>query len=406
MDEECLVDEIRCQYTVGKANYLSHETNLRYTWLEPLGHFKVASRIIHFDDLGDQVIELAHQVNERIQRRTFKDYLDEANAPLDLLEDPDPERRTKFRHGLERRISSSTSGDQLLDIFRASGYSPFSHPEVMSRLTSGTARHWTTRADNAGRRPGIMVSGELLRFWYAPFADHPLPDPGHARLIWHPRYPDQLVGLDIAEDILLRFNDALDHPDRDDHTSVIFVQQEDTPMVLVLRTPLSVDGGLCLPIDQGDAQRAHEAGYHFYPRLGDKRSPDLHRRYVEGDDIPQGKGPGDCVVEPALNPTEIEDPPPFPLQEQQAVPGILELMNSGHSWATYAMPRPPWITQGGFRTRNTSSTSVTSSTPPERATSTQPGPGTNNTRTCSSPSTGRKQTPPWTYPCPTDSPHT
>ena len=329
MDDECLVKEIRCQdYTVGKANHLSHEPNLRYTWLEPLGHYKVTTRIIHHEDLGDQVIELAHQVNERIQTRTFRDYLDEANAPLDLLEDPDPDRRIRFRQGLEKRITSSTSGDQLVDIFRASGYSPFSHPEVMSRLTSGTARHWTTRADNAGRRPGIMVSGELLRFWYAPFADHPLPDPGHARLIWHPEHTDQLTAVDIAEDVLRRYNDALDHPDRDDHMSVIFIQeQDDSPRVLILRTPLSVDGGLCLPIDEEDAQRARQAGYHFYPRLGDKRSPDLHRRYAEGDtDIPQGKQPGDCVVEPALNPREIEDPPPFPLQEQQAVTGILELM--------------------------------------------------------------------------------
>ena len=164
--------------------------------------------------------------------------------------------------------------------------------------------------------PGVMVSGEKVWLMDPFYTDNPYPETGYARLIWHFDKPDQLIGIGLAKKDLIRHRDALDTVDCDDRLQLIFLQDDrGIPHVLVLRSPLSIDGGVCLKLTSQDARTLRSLGYHFYRKVGGHKFPALHEI---GED-------GNPLVANVLNPKPFEVAPKWTTDESLAMVRMLEL---------------------------------------------------------------------------------
>ena len=148
----------------------------------------------------------------------------------------------------------------------------------------------------------MMLSGEkvLLHYYYAGVS---APKPGYARLVWKDGDETQLTGICFNKRDAERLDSALDDPDCDDTLSLIFMQDEEgkNPQVLILRLPMSQDGGAVLKLNREDQKKLRELDYHFYRKAGGHRYPDLHHIGEDGkaahpdvlfaEEIPQAKRP-------------------------------------------------------------------------------------------------------------------
>ena len=161
-----------------------------------------------------------------------------------------------------------------------------------------------------------MVSGEKVWLMDPHYVGQPYPKRGYARLIWHFTKPDQLVGVGFAKKDLFKHRNALDTVDCDDKLQLIFLLDgEGKPQVLVLRSPMSIDGGVLLRLTLEDAKYIRQMGYHFYRKVGEHKFPGLH-------DIGEDGEPRNPSV---LNPQKFDVAPQWTTDESIAMVRMLEL---------------------------------------------------------------------------------
>ena len=87
------------------------------------------------------------------------------------------------------------------------------------------------------------------------------------------------------------------------------------PCVLIMRMPSSIGGGYILRVNQQDAKRLQQLGYHFYTQTGEPRYPGIH----ESDEL------GNPLFPDILHPQPFENPPQWPVPHDQAISSMMRL---------------------------------------------------------------------------------
>ena len=271
-DSESINQQVLCRdFTPGKLTPLRHKPNQRYRFVDSVFQGQVVARFLDIQEVLEFSDAVANRLQRDIRTQVQRDH-DE-----DLQEDIAPADRRRTIRRRERHVSTSTKEQMLLD-YRAANHSPFTSPELMKRIAGGPASHWRAKVESADPLPVFAFSGELVRYWYWGYAGVPEPPEGYLGLVWHPTKPDELVASVLNDKDVEKFFRALDTPDTDDEFALAFCRDENhSPEALVLRSPLSVDGGTLLKLQPQDADRLREIGYHFHPRVGNHKWPNLHR---------------------------------------------------------------------------------------------------------------------------------
>ena len=348
VDQESLSHQVHSKtYTRMKITRIRHKSNTRYFYLEPTYLGEIPNNFIPVEETVRVAIEIADQKDRdnwfKVTSRT-RNYLDQ------LLQDAtmDPKMAPKMTPAdiIKSKTSLIARATEL-----AQG-NPFASPEIYRLMSGRLSQKWRSTHKHAERNetqflwvdpekakgktilyeddygrvlirnkastqmPGIMMSGEKMWLAYPPFWGYTCPEPGFARLIWHSQRADQLVAAGMSPEDMIKKRDALDTADCDDSVTLIFMEDHKAlPWVLFLRTPSSIDGGVCLRISKEDERRVRELGYHFYQKVGDHRWPGL---YDIGDD-------GQPIFPYALNPTPIEPPLTWTTDEEEATKNMFDL---------------------------------------------------------------------------------
>ena len=142
------------------------------------------------------------------------------------------------------------------------------------------------------------------------------PRKGYIRLVWHPRKQDQLIGVALSKADTMELRDAFDGMDVDGDKMQLIPMQDDRgkPMGLLMRSPMSIDGGACLRLTLQDAARLREVGYHFYQKTGEHKYPGLYQ--IEN---------GVQMYPDKLQPQPHENPPKWTTDPELMVRRTLEM---------------------------------------------------------------------------------
>ena len=285
--------------TVGKLMPTRHKKNKNHFYVEPMNLGEVVNRFIDPDQLTAQAMAIA----ERADRENW-----------DRAMDRSEELQAEFQAELRERLEENNEDDweDLTHIQRAARQqpeeknglklayeeclgSPFGLPSVANLVTEGLANSWEFQLKRSRKKSddwnwetgkpesptltGIMASGEKLLLMDPGYAGVPYPRKGYVRLIRHPKRDEQLIGIGLAKVDTLRLRDAFDGMDVDgDKLQMIPMRDErGQPQVLLMRSPMSIDGGACLRLTLKDAAELERMGYHFYRKTGEHQHPGLYQ---------------------------------------------------------------------------------------------------------------------------------
>ena len=284
--------------TVGKLIPTRQKRNKRHFYVEPMNLGEVVNRFIDAEQLVEQVEIIAENLDretwDKAMEKSEKSQAEFEEEILEMLEE-NMEEWDDVSHVQHAVREQPEEKKGLLLAYEESRRSPFGLPSVTSMAAEGPANSWTfqlkqsrkkggdwNREEGKPENPtlsGIVVSGEKLLLMDPEYAGTNYPRRGYVRLIWHPRRKDQLIGLGLSKADTLQLRDAFDGMDVDgDKLQLIPMRDErGTPLVLLMRSPMSIDGGACLRLRQKDAAEMHELGYHFYQKTGDHKYPGLYQ---------------------------------------------------------------------------------------------------------------------------------
>ena len=285
--------------TVGKLMPTRHKKNKNHFYVEPMNLGEVVNRFIDPDQLTAQAMAIA----ERADRENW-----------DRAMDRSEELQAEFQAELRERLEENNEDDweDLTHIQRAARQqpeeknglrlayeeclgSPFGLPSVANLVTEGLSNSWEFQLKRSRKKSddwnwetgkpesptltGIMASGEKLLLMDPGYAGVPYPRKGYVRLIRHPKRDEQLIGIGLAKVDTLRLRDAFDGMDVDgDKLQMIPMRDErGQPQVLLMRSPMSIDGGACLRLTLKDAAELERMGYHFYRKTGEHQHPGLYQ---------------------------------------------------------------------------------------------------------------------------------
>ena len=273
--------------TLGKVIPTRHHRNERYFYVEPMNLGEVVNRFIDADQLTEQVMVIA----ENVDRETWERAMSNTKGLMEeLLENT--ESKEKWDSGAHIRRAVRRQPEErngLMLAHQESLGSPFGLPSITSLVAEGPAKRWARQLRNSRKKSenrkenptltGIMVSGEKLLLMDPGYAGVTYPRRGYVRLIWHPRRENQLIGVALSKADTLELRDSLDGMDVDGDKLQMIPMQDDrgTPLALLMRSPMSIDGGACLRLTLKDAARLREVGYHFYRKTGEHKYPGLYR---------------------------------------------------------------------------------------------------------------------------------
>ncbi len=327
--------------TLGKLMPTRQKQNKRYFYIEPINLSQVVNRFIDAEQLVTQVQVIAENLdaltwNKALakSRKLEAEFVEE--TPETVEETPEVEEDNDWDSNLShvqhaiRQQPEEKKG--LLLAYEESRGSPFALPSVTSMVAEGPANSWTFQLKKSRKKggdwnweegkpqnstlSGIMISGEKLLLMDPMYAGTTYPRKGYVKLIWHPKQDDQLIGLGLSKADTLRMRDALDGMDVDgDKLQLIPMEDEHgKPMVLLMRSPMSIDGGGCLKLTLKDAARMRELGYHFYRQTGEHKYPGLY----EIQD-------GEQIYPDMLHATPHENPPQWTTDPDLMVQRTLEM---------------------------------------------------------------------------------
>ena len=326
VDAECFnTNVLSTKFTESKVTPHRHHPNSRVEPLEPLCLMTVASRFIDPQEFAAMSPHLAlrddhqaYQAGSAGQSELEEKLSNEGSTWSD-------ERRPLISNALSRTMDKKAD-QKLLIAYKTTG-SIWASPGLMDRATGGPAKAWQGRTSRSTspmvgnprrktKMPGTMVSGEDVWFMHWAYAQVPEPSEGYLGLIWHRRKEDQIIGACFNDADLNKHRDALDTLDCDDKLRLIFMQDKHGHYyALVLRLPLSVDGGVCLKLKATDARKLQGLGYHLYQKIGTHKVPGLYTIKKDGQPLHPYK----------LEGKPFENPPRWTTNEEEAVASLLEL---------------------------------------------------------------------------------
>ena len=285
--------------TVGKLMPTRHKKNKKHFYVEPMNLGEVVNRFIDPDQLTAQAMTIAERADrenwDRAMERS-KELQAEFQAELrERLEENNEEDWEDLTHIQRATRQQPEEKNGLTLAYEECLGSPFGLPSVANLMAEGLANSWEfqlkrsrKKSDDWNRetgRPetptltGIMASGEKLLLMDPGYAEVTYPRQGYVRLIRHPKHEDQLIGIGLAKADTLRLRDAFDGMDVDgDKLQMIPMRDErGQPQVLLMRSPMSIDGGACLRLTLKDAAELERMGYHFYRKTGEHQHPGLYQ---------------------------------------------------------------------------------------------------------------------------------
>ena len=315
IDAESVNHQVHSEnHTKGKVIPIRHRPNKRHFWAEPLVLGEVINRFIDADELASQADLIARDLDSKAWKRAHSE--DQTQQLLQELQDSQKADEAMPAESHLQRATQKDGDNRLLLAYTSSAQSPFASPAVMDLVAGATASKWRSSVKKSSPMPGVMVSGEKVWLMHPHYVRVTAPKPGYLRLIWHFDNPDEFTGVGLNKKDLDKNRDALDTVDCDDRLQVIFLQDDKgKPYALVLRSPLSIDGGVCLKLTSEDARKVRALGYHFYRKVGEHKFPGLHEI---GED-------GNPLVPNALNPSPFEQAPEWTTDESLAMIRMLEL---------------------------------------------------------------------------------
>ena len=310
--------------TLGKVIPTRHHGNERYFYAEPMNLGEVVNRFIDADQLAEQVMVIA----EKLDRETWDHAMSKSKDLMEeFLEETESKGEWKSEASIKRAVRRQPDErNGLMLAHKESLGSPFGLPSITSLVAEGPAKSWARQLSNSRKKSenrkesatltGIMVSGEKLLLMDPGYAGVTYPRRGYVRLIWHPRRKNQLIGVALSKADTLEFRDSLDGMDVDGDKLQMIPMQDDrgTPLALLMRSPMSIDGGTCLRLTLKDAARLREVGYHFYRKTGEHKYPGLYRIAEEVQVYPD-----------VLHAEPHENPPQWTMDSSLMVRRMMEL---------------------------------------------------------------------------------
>ena len=312
VDQESMNHQVHStRFTKGKIIPIRHRQNKRHFWCEPLVLGEVVNRFISSDEMASQAMVIADAQG----RLDWRKALDEDQTIIQEMKES--QLTTEFPNEPHLKRATQKRGEnRLMTAYVASGMSPFASPAVTDLVAGQTANKWKSNRKKSTPMPGIMVSGEKVWLMDSYYTGKAYPRTGYAGLVLHFKKAKQIIGIRLSKKDLARYKDALDTVDCDDKLQLIFMQDDKgMPYVLVLRSPLSIDGGVCLKLTSEDARTLKDLGYHFYRKVGGHQFPGLHEIGENGEPVNPS----------VLNPRKFDVAPQWTTDESIAMVRMLEL---------------------------------------------------------------------------------
>ena len=276
-----------------------------------------------------EMAETQKAISQRIDREAYKRALSAKPEITGQTEEEEIQEREREWDSWDKKENphlshalSTEFATGMTDIAAKAG-GIWSDPLAVKRMAGGPHGHWDGKMKKASPMAGRMLSGEKVYLMHYFFAGTTAPQPGYARLIWDDRQADQLTGISFNKRDSERFESPLDSSDCDDQLSLVFMYGPGgQPKVLILKLPMSIDGGVILNINQEDQRKLKDLGYHFYQQVGAHRFPNLHDTSEEG--IP--------LFPDVLQPREIpeKDKPRWTTKESEAAMSLLYMNRFAH----------------------------------------------------------------------------
>ena len=301
VDAECVSRQVNSQdWTLTRLIPLRRSKGASRTqWVEGLMQFHTAQSFLDLQDALARMHEDVLQEDSRLFGSIKAGSWEPEEAEWwAALADRTPRREEKTAAGL-----SGEPAKQIADLtLEASGGSPFSSPQAMTRASST----WLRKVQSAIRKgyPAITLPGFSATLGYHGYCGVPEPPENHIRLVWGPEETPDMVT--VAESDYRRLSYVFDTWDFDtDRVSVFLLEQAGRKGALLLRLPMSIDGGHWFEMTGDDIARLEELGYRWQPMTGGHRWPGLH----EADEN------GNQIIPPSFTPDTSKDEEPWPAEE-------------------------------------------------------------------------------------------
>ena len=278
--------------TVGKLMPTRHKRNRRHFYVEPMNLGEVVNRHIAVEQLAEQALVIAENTERQNWERALARSDELRQELLEDFQDSEETAGDSSRRSSQRVVHRQPEEkNNLMLAYETSGRSPFALPPVTSLVAEGPSRTRRRELHNSRKRSGeyepeerpvltgITVSGEKLLLMDPGYAGVTYPRRGYVRLIWHHRRVDQLIGIGLSKADTLELRDAFDGMDVDGDKLQLIPMEDDRgkPQALLMRSPMSIDGGACLRLTLEDARSLRALWYHFYQCTGGHKHPGLHR---------------------------------------------------------------------------------------------------------------------------------
>ena len=296
---------LNSRFTFGRIIPKRNKQNCRHIYIEPL------MQAVLIDKFLDPAEMAKHQtlIAKKLDKEQYGAALLRELLPPKKNEAPETEPSERYPERPEdihlRAATSTEFASGMTDISSSTG-GLWSSPLAMKRLVGGLSSEWSARLAKASPTAGRIVSGEKVWLMHYAYAGEFSPYPGYARFVW--KGQDQLQGICFNKRDAERFEQSLDSSDCDDQLSLVFMHGTDgKPKVLILKLPMSIEGGTVLNINQEDAQKLKQ-WYHFYQQKGDKLYPGMHDTDEAGNPLyPDVLHPGEIPERDKLHWRTQED---------------------------------------------------------------------------------------------------
>ena len=314
--------------TVGKLMPTRHKANKRYFYVEPMNLGETVSRFIDAEQLAQQAMVIAERVDQETWDHAMDRSKDLQKEALEMLGES-KEEWTNNSHIRSAARKTPEEKNGLMLAYNECLGSPFGLPSITDLVAGGPAKNWKQQLRRSRKKSGewedkevestltgITVSGEKLLLMDPGYAGVTYPRKGYIRLVWHPRKGNQLIGVALSKADTRSLRDAFDGMDVDGDKLQLIPMQDDRgkPLGLLMRSPMSIDGGACLQFTLEDAARLREIGYHFYRKTGEHKYPGLYQ--IEN---------GVQLYPDKLQPQPHENPPQWTTNPKLMVRRTLEM---------------------------------------------------------------------------------
>ena len=299
------------RFTLIRLNRKDHKRQPGFVYIEPLLQADLAERLLGEKELHEAQAALMSQLHADDYKKAWRDNQAQNLEILQRLEEEEQENEAQSLDALqtlEEREESphwETARDQEnvhLDAALSTGFSDrmlriacgssgmFAVPTLAKILSGKIPSKLAAKERRAAPMAGIFASGAAVSLSAAPYSVPPEgktripePKPGYARLVWDHVFTDDLAEICISGQDAHRLDQALDTSDCDDDLTLVFVVKPNgDPGVLILKLPMSTEGGAVLRINRDDEKKLRSLGYRFHPLKGESIRPDLHDRREDG----------------------------------------------------------------------------------------------------------------------------